>query len=339
MTPSEILTLIEPFGTSLSQIETLLTQEANSSKFSFINQAAQQISINEGKRFRPVLVLASAKAFGPVQREHILFSVITELIHTATLLHDDVLDEADVRRHKRSVNSQWGNATSVLLGDYLFARALMLLSSLGSKDLFMLVSETTRDICEGELLQINSARNVNLSEVDYFQMIKKKTATLFGACCRGGARISGAKEDQIEKLGQYGEAVGQAFQIVDDILDLMGNPDDEGKTLGTDLKKGKVTLPLIHLLSHLDLNDRKLLEDVIAQRVPQISDLQVQNLLIKGQGFHETLSVVSQLCEFALKQLDSLSIPDMTLFRAIPQYLLSQAKHYLQESTSLLKVS
>jgi octaprenyl-diphosphate synthase len=295
--------------------------------------------MNQGKRLRPVLVLASAGAFGLIHREHILFSVIMELIHTATLLHDDVLDEADVRRHRRSVNSEWGNATSVLLGDYLFARALMLLSSLGSKDLFLIVSETTRDVCEGELLQINSARNINLSEADYFQMIQKKTATLFAACCKGGARISGADEVQIEKLGQYGEAIGQAFQIVDDILDLMGNPDDEGKTLGTDLKKGKVTLPLIHLFSHLNENDRKFLEDIIAQRVTQISDLQIHNLLIQGQGFHETLSAISRLCEFAFQQLDDVGIPDMTLFRAIPQYLLSQAKHYLQESTSLLKVS
>ena len=339
MISSDILELIEPFRSSLTQIETLLLQEATSSKFSFINQAAQHISLNQGKRLRPVLVLASAKIFGSIQREHILFSAITEMIHTATLLHDDVLDEADVRRHRKSVNSEWGNTTSVLLGDYLFARALMLLSSLGSKQLFTLVSEMTRDICEGELLQIHTARNTHLSEAEYFQMIKKKTAALFAACCRGSAIISGASADLVSKLDRYGDAVGQAFQIVDDILDLMGNQNDEGKTLGTDLKKGKMTLPLIHLLPHLDAADRKFLEDVMTQKVSGISDLQIQNLLVKGQGFTEILSIVSELCKFATLQLESIDHLDTTLFRAIPEYLLSQAEHYLQESTSLLKVS
>jgi octaprenyl-diphosphate synthase len=215
----------------------------------------------------------------------------------------------------------------------------MLLSSLGSKQLFTLVSEMTRDICEGELLQIHTARNTHLSEAEYFQMIKKKTAALFAACCRGSAIISGASEDLVSKLDLYGDAVGQAFQIVDDILDLMGNQNDEGKTLGTDLKKGKMTLPLIHLLSHLDPADQKFLEEVMTQKASGISDLQIQNLLVKGQGFTETLSIVSKLCKFASLQLESIDHLDTTLFRAIPEYLLSQAEHYLQESTSLLKVS
>ncbi|MBI1871720.1 MAG: polyprenyl synthetase family protein [Chlamydiae bacterium] len=323
----EIKKLIEPLVEPLSEVEQLILREVSSSKFDFINEAAQHITLDQGKRLRPILILASAKAFGTLSHDHILLAVIVELLHTATLLHDDVLDEADTRRHRKSVNAQWGNTTSVLLGDYLFARAFMLLSSLKSNILFELISETTKDICEGELLQIRSAGNPLFQEEEYFEMIRKKTAVLFTSCCQGSAIISGAKPIWIEGMRRYGDFLGQAFQIGDDIMDLTGSSLKEGKTLGTDLKKGKLTLPLIHLLARLGFQERQQLENLIMQKKSDLSFIQIQGLLSRGQGFPETLKVISGLCQSAIDEVDRFpSDYELTLFRAIPHYILSEAK-------------
>lgn len=339
MIDEKLLNLIAPLAQPLTEVENTLIQECRSSQFERINQAAQRITLDHGKRLRPILVLSAARSFGGVRREHILFSVIIELIHTATLLHDDVLDEADVRRHRKSVNAEWGNATSVMLGDYLFARALILLSDIGSKELFRLVSEATRDVCEGELLQISSAGNVNLSEKTYFQIISKKTSSLFSSCCKGAALVSNAGSETAESLYRYGDFLGQAFQIIDDILDLVGDPSEEGKTLGTDLKKGKMTLPMIQLYRSLDTDEQRIFENMLTQKDETIPDLYILNLLQKGQGFKETQAKIDELCEAALKIVDHLpeSI-NLEFFKAVPEYLQRQAKYYLSEHLSALKV-
>lgn len=340
MSLSEISKLIEPLSEELSQVEQLLTQEAGSSPFPFINRAAQHITLDHGKRLRPILVLSAAKAFGGITDSHVKLSGIIELIHTATLLHDDVLDEAHTRRHRTSINSVWGNTTSVLLGDYLFARALMLLSSLGSQELFYLISEATKDVCEGELLQINTARRIDLSEGDYFQIIRKKTASLFTAGCKGSAILSGLDPAGVSAMARYGETLGQAFQIGDDILDLLGSSDEEGKTLGTDLEKGKMTLPLIHLLKHLTSEEKKILEEAISQSKHEIPKGKIHLLLAKGRGLSETLNVIKELCHTAAESLDLLPKHfDLKLFKIIPENVLSQAKKHLAEANSLLKVS
>ncbi len=336
----EISKLIEPIAEPLNQVEQMLAEEASASEFPFINRASQHITLDHGKRLRPILVLSAAKAFGKVTIEHIKLSVIIELIHTATLLHDDVLDEAQTRRHRTSINSVWGNTTSVLLGDYLFARALMLLSSLGSKDLFFLVSEATKDVCEGEILQIQNARKIDLDEANYFEIVRKKTASLFTACCKGSAIISGLDTSLVNAMAKYGELLGNAFQIGDDILDIMGSSSEEGKTLGTDLEKGKMTLPLIHLLKHLSSEEKKLLEDIIVQSNHDVPESKIQLLLAKGRGLPETFEVVSNLCKNASLELGRFpSNFELTLFKVIPQYVLSQAQQHLSETNSLLKVS
>jgi octaprenyl-diphosphate synthase len=339
MIDERLLSLIVPLAQPLAEVENTLIQECRSSQFEHINQAAQRITLDHGKRLRPILVLSAARSFGGIKKEHILFSVIIELIHTATLLHDDVLDEAEVRRHRKSVNAEWGNATSVMLGDYLFARALILLSDIGSKDIFRLVSEATRDVCEGELLQISSARNVRLSENTYFQIISKKTSSLFSSCCKGSALVSNAGPEIADALYRYGDLLGQAFQIIDDILDLVGDPSEEGKTLGTDLKKGKMTLPLIHLYRNLDTDEQKQLENMLTQKDVEIPDLHILNLLQKGQGFKETLFKINELCETALSIVNRFpKTMDLEFFKAVPEYLQRQAKYYLSEHLSALKV-
>ena len=327
--------VLQPFAKDLAEIERRLTAECNSSHFEIINEAARRITLDNGKRLRPVLILETAKMLGGIQEAHLVFSVIIELIHTATLVHDDVLDDAFERRHKMSVNAQWGNETSVMLGDYLFARALTQLSTLASGELLSVVSEATRDLCEGELIQIQTARNVHLSPEIYYEIIRRKTASLFAACCYGAARISGSSLDVAETLRNFGVLIGEAFQIVDDILDLVGDSSSEGKTLRTDLMNGKMTLPLIHLVRALEDDEKKMLERVIEGR-ENAGFLDIQQILSRGTYLQETYQEVENLCRRSLDLL--LKLPpsvDHELFSAVPEFLVNQARRLVSDSVIL----
>jgi octaprenyl-diphosphate synthase len=179
-----------------------------------------------------------------------------ELIHTASLIHDDVLDEAAIRRHLQTVNARWDNEASVLLGDYLFARSMCLASSLESKFASQAISEASGVMCEGELRQVGSRGNFGLREEDYIRIVSGKTAAVYACCCRLGAHHAGADSEVREVLGRFGHQFGIAFQITDDVLDLRGTEDVAGKSLGTDLNKQKPTLPVIRLLSQIDGPER-----------------------------------------------------------------------------------
>lgn len=249
-----------PIRDELDHVEDLLRREL-SSDFPFIDQLVKHGFRLGGKRLRPALVLLSGLACGGLRPEHRTLAAVVELIHTATLIHDDVLDEATLRRHLETVNARWNNETSVLLGDYLFARAICLASSLEETDATRILAEATRVMCEGELRQVGSRGNFTMSEADYLSIVGAKTAALCSCCCRLGARYAGANEQLEEVLAQYGYTLGIAFQIVDDVLDIKGNEAVTGKSLGTDLVKQKPTLPLIRLLSQVGPKDR---EDLLA---------------------------------------------------------------------------
>lgn len=199
-----------------------------------------------GKRLRPALLLLAGQATGALSEAHETLAVVVEMIHTATLVHDDVLDEADLRRHVDTINARWGNETSVLLGDFLFSHAFYLASTLGTADACQLIGKSTNRVCEGEMRQTLAEGNLKLSEDDYFAIIDAKTAELCACCCELGALYSGGDDEQVKVLTAYGRNLGMAFQIADDLLDLAGNEDSTGKSLGRDVAKGKMTLPLIH---------------------------------------------------------------------------------------------
>lgn len=215
-----------------------------------------------GKRLRPALLLLTAKALGKVVPQHHTLAAAVEMIHTATLVHDDVLDEADVRRHVPTVNAGWGNKVSILLGDMLFTHAFHLTSTVDRRACEIIGGATNR-VCAGELLQVAERGNLNLSEPDYFAVIDGKTAALTECCGRLGALYAGATEDVGEKLATFGRSLGLAFQIADDLLDLVGNEDTAGKTLGTDLEQQKLTLPVIHCLNRLPAADAESLRNAI----------------------------------------------------------------------------
>jgi octaprenyl-diphosphate synthase len=217
-----------------------------------------------GKRMRPSVCVLAGKALGPVNTIHYDVAVVAEMIHTATLVHDDVLDSADTRRNLPSVNTRWGTEVSVLFGDYLFAKAFALCASIPNREVLLTMAETAKVMCLGELLQNVNRFNFAMSEPDYIDIVSRKTAHLFGSCAELGALASGGDGEIRNAMREFGIAIGIAFQIVDDHLDLIGDEAEVGKTLGTDLDKGKITLPLIGLFAQLPEKKRREVEELIS---------------------------------------------------------------------------
>jgi octaprenyl-diphosphate synthase len=204
-----------------------------------------------GKMLRPTLLLLTAKALGGVNRHHHTLGAVVEMVHVSTLVHDDVLDESRVRRGRSTVNQRWGNETAVLLGDFLISHAYHLCSLVGDAEAARLVGAATNTVCEGELLQVSHRGDWDLTEAEYEDIVARKTGELTAVSCLLGAKYAGASPRQAAAMARYGRALGVAFQIADDVLDLFGEEAEAGKSLGTDLVKGKATLPMIHLLAHL----------------------------------------------------------------------------------------
>jgi octaprenyl-diphosphate synthase len=201
-----------------------------------------------GKRLRPALALLSAGATGKITQAHVDLAVILELIHIATLVHDDIIDGAELRRDQPSANAKWGNSISVLLGDVLFAHALRLSTNFSDSAICRRIADAASEVCSGEIIQTQRRFDLKLTTTDYYRIIEMKTAALFTAACELGAFISEASPSVIGSLKTFGTKLGVAYQIYDDILDLAGNEEDIGKTLGTDLQKGKFTLPVLLML-------------------------------------------------------------------------------------------
>jgi len=239
--------LYAPIQGELRQVEEVF-REVLRSRHPFVDDLVKYGFRLSGKRLRPAMLLLSGLACGSFGSQHIRLAAAVEMIHTATLIHDDVLDEATLRRHLDTVNARWDNETSVLLGDYLFTRALCLASSLDDVFASRELHNASRLMCEGELRQVASRGDYGLTEEQYYDIVRGKTAALTASCCRLGAHFSGADLQVEEAAAQYGLYLGIAFQIADDLLDVLGDEAKVGKSLGTDLLKQKSTLPIIRLL-------------------------------------------------------------------------------------------
>ncbi|WP_086933115.1 polyprenyl synthetase family protein [Agarilytica rhodophyticola] len=218
-----------------------------------------------GKRLRPLLVLLIAKALAYEGKQHIDLAAIIEFIHTATLLHDDVVDISSLRRGRETANAKWGNAPSVLVGDFLYSRAFQMMVEVGSMELMHILSGTTNVIAEGEVQQLVNIGNHDLEEANYMTVIHKKTAALFEAACETAAVIAKANKEQQQSARTYGYHLGVAFQLVDDVLDYDSNAEDLGKNVGDDLAEGKPTLPLIHAINHGDEKSADIIRNAIEQ--------------------------------------------------------------------------
>ena len=248
-----------------------------------INSVIAYVAAHKGKRLRPLLIFLIANLEGESTWESVESAVIVELIHTATLIHDDIVDEADLRRGAASVNAVWNNQVSVLVGDFLFSQALQKMVLLDNMAINRVISKVTIQMSEGELLQIERAQAYDLDEDTYFRMISDKTASLISASCQLGALTSSKKEAYSPKaFWEFGEYLGRAFQIQDDLLDYLGDESVVGKPVGNDLKESKITLPLLFALTHSENGQadriRKMLDkDLAAENFEEIRDFVIQN--------------------------------------------------------------
>lgn len=243
-------------------IDQLIVNEL-SSDVVLINQMGHYIVGNGGKRLRPMLLLLAAKALGGVDSKHLIMAAVIEFIHTATLLHDDVVDESDLRRGKESANAVWGNAASVLVGDYLYSRAFEMMVRTGNMRVMEILSKTTTAIAEGEVLQLLNCNNPETTEAKYLEVIARKTAILFSAATRLSAVIAGVSLETEENLARYGQHLGIAFQLIDDALDYTATTEELGKNLGDDLAEGKPTLPLIYAIQNGTESEAGIIIDAI----------------------------------------------------------------------------
>ena len=230
-----------------------------------VNQIAEYIISAGGKRIRPLLLLLIANAHGYRGLHHHELAAVVEFIHTATLLHDDVVDESSLRRGRQTANALFGNAASVLVGDFVYSRAFQIMVRIGEMRVMQILADATNVIAEGEVMQLLNMHDPDVTEERYLQVIRSKTAKLFEAAAQLGALIAGADENAIEAAAEYGRSLGTAFQLIDDVLDYSGNAADIGKNVGDDLREGKPTLPLIYLMQHGNPEQRQLVRDCIEQ--------------------------------------------------------------------------
>src|SRR5437868_825011 len=241
---SRVAAAVQP---QLDEVSARIAQQASAFDPAINGYVTYALDSN-GKRLRPLVTLLAGGASGGVTNAHVDLAVIVELIHLATLVHDDIIDEAERRRGQPTLNARWGNALSVLLGDALFAHAVDLSTRFDDAEISRAIARATRDVCTGEIIQTQRRFDLHLPVQEYFRIIELKTATLFSAAARLGAKLNNAPLSQEEALASFGKHLGAAYQIYDDCIDVAGRENVTGKTLGTDLRKGKMTLPLLRLL-------------------------------------------------------------------------------------------
>ena len=298
---ADLARLVQPY---LEQVEKRIAQQAASFDPAIEGYVVYAVG-SRGKRLRPLLALLVAGASGRINSDHVDLAVIVELIHIATLVHDDVMDEAVRRRAQPTANARWGNSLSVLLGDCLFAHALTLSTNLENADIGRAIARTATTVCSGEMIQTQRRFDLNLTVEDYFQIVEMKTGSLFSAAAELAAVISEAEPNVIETFKNFGVQVGTAYQIYDDCVDLAGNESVTGKTLGTDLRKGKFTLPvLIFLRSASEFEREHCCQLVLEEKIEEMIEL-LKNSATNG-ALNESITAGSDLIREAQCTLDGI---------------------------------
>jgi octaprenyl-diphosphate synthase len=261
LTAHDILDLVQA---DLEKVERVIGLESVAS-VDAVTTIGRYLQTSGGKRLRPILVLLSARLVGEINDAAVRMAAVVEMIHTATLVHDDVIDTARTRRGRPSTNAIWGNHTCVLAGDWLYMQAFQIALRERNFHVLDLLISLTQMMVEGELLQLERLRRIDISEADYMELVDRKTASLFSACARLGALTTGADEATETRLGEFAWNLGMAFQLVDDVLDFTSRESVLGKPVGNDLREGKVTLPLIYALVDAPQSDKQLVETVLAE--------------------------------------------------------------------------
>jgi octaprenyl-diphosphate synthase len=249
-----------------------------------IRKVGEYVLSSGGKRVRPALLLLAARLCGYQGDKAVPLASVVEFIHTATLLHDDVVDSASLRRGLASANTLWGNEASVLVGDFLFSKSFSLMVAVGSLDILRVLSDATTVIAEGEVMQLLCTGEIDLTEERYLDVVRSKTAILMSAACEAGAILGGATSDRQKALSAFGMSLGIAFQLMDDTLDYIATEEDFGKSIGHDLEEGKITLPLIHTLRHCTEYERTLIETVVEKDEMTLDEFRMVSGLVKQYG-------------------------------------------------------
>ncbi|HEX7570911.1 MAG TPA: polyprenyl synthetase family protein [Verrucomicrobiae bacterium] len=315
--------IVEPVEPFLHAVTAQLTRQARDFDPQIVLYAEHALN-KGGKNLRPTLVALAASCFGQPNESHVKAAVIIEMVHLATLVHDDVMDEAEIRRGSPTVAAKWGNEIAVLFGDCLFAQALKLASDFPTTDICRAVSLATNTVCSGEILQTQQRRNFAAARQDYFRVIGMKTGELFTLSCDLAAFLSNAKPAQRAALREFGAAVGTAYQIYDDCVDLFGTEADAGKSLGTDLAKGKLTWPVLLAWERADAADRAALEKMLSNWQPE-NFTAVKALLVKHETFEPSVGEIERHLETARRALRILpASPGLAGLLALTNFLAQQ---------------
>lgn len=308
----------------LKKIENQIKEDLRSDVF-LVEDVGSYILDSGGKRFRPLLLILSSRLCGYYGEEVYSLATVVELIHTATLLHDDVVDNADVRRGRTAAHRLWGNKASILVGDYLYTKALNHAVNLKNQEVDETLSEAVMLMCAGEVAQLMQAKGSFISEKEYLEIIKNKTAALISATCRLGGILGNVSGEKKDTLSNFGRNIGIAFQLADDILDYAADREKFGKSLGNDLKNGKITLPILHLLERCKPGEKDRVEAIIEAEHVEDSDLEfIQGLLSHYRSIEYSLLRASDYAESAKKELSCFA--DLPPHRA----LLEIAEHVVK---------
>lgn len=310
----------------LSKVSKLIKERMQSEHAPLIGEISNHLIGSGGKRLRPLLTLAAAKICGYQGEFHIHLAATVEFIHTATLLHDDVVDESERRRGRSSVNILWNNSSSVLVGDYLFARSFQLMTETGRLDVLETLSNASANIAEGEVLQLTASEDITTDEEIYYKIIRGKTAALFSASTEVGAMLADADKDTIKALASYGDALGVSFQIVDDILDFIGDGAKIGKNLGDDFRERKLTLPMIHAISKADDKELEFWERTIVDGDQNSEDFEKALDILKNRlSIDYTKEVAIEWSKTSKKTLTNLpDTPLRNILEELSDYVVSR---------------
>lgn len=322
----DLTQIFEPIRADLEKVDREFVQHVQS-KVDLIPKMGQYIQKSGGKRIRPALLLMAARLTGYEGDRAVLYAAVVEFIHTATLVHDDIIDDSDLRRGRLAVHSRWGNDITVLLGDYLYIKSMALALTHDSLDLVRLLCDVTLHMIEGELYQLTKNGDADIDEEEHFDIIRRKTAFLFGGCAQIGGMLGKVSVEREQALREYGFNLGIAFQLVDDLLDFTGDSTTVGKPIGSDLREGKVTLPLIHLLRQPSA-DRSagIVRDVIVSR--RVAEEQWSDLLRSLKEHASIDYAYRRAVEFAERAKKPLyAFPpssERDALLALPDYVLSR---------------
>ena len=301
-------TMRELIADDFDAVNQLIIQELHSD-VSLVESIGHYIVEGGGKRIRPMLVLLTARALNGISETHQQFSACIEFIHTATLLHDDVVDVSTLRRGRATANARWGNAPSILVGDFIYSRAFQLMVRMERLPIMCLMSDTTNRVAEGEVLQLENAGNPDTSEERYLDVIQRKTAALFQAATEGAAIIADADQHIVQACRAFGYHLGMAFQLIDDVLDYSGDTKKMGKNIGDDLAEGKPTLPLIHVMRNAAPADAALVRSAITNKSAEQLDA-ITQLVKNSDALDYTRECARQHRDSAARAIEQLSISD-----------------------------